>query len=131
MPNFEAFSRRMLSLRDGPYITIHTRGTFSLNRSSFLALDEPAAVELLFDTGRNIVGLRRMEPRDERCYPVRTTSRSGNGPWIISAMAFTKYYGIDLSVSRRWQAYLEDDVLCANLSGESVAAAPGRRGSSR
>ncbi|MGI8680020.1 MAG: hypothetical protein ACR2LX_15330 [Jatrophihabitans sp.] len=120
MPNFESFSRRMLSLKADPHITIHKRGTISLNRSAFSALGSPDAVELLFDREQSIVGLRAVHPKADNSYHVRSTSRSSGGPWVISAMAFTKFYEIDVSVSLRWPAQMDADILCADISGQGI-----------
>lgn len=116
MPNFESFSRRMVPLKADPHVTIQKRGTISLNRSAFAALDSPDAVELLYDRERSIVGLRPIDPKAENAYHVRRSAPSPSGPWVVSAMAFTKFYDIDTSLSMRWPAYLDDDVLCADIS---------------
>ena len=75
MPDFESFSRTMLSLDADPRITIHKRGTISLNRSAFAALGSPDAVELLFDRQRSIVGLRAVDQKADNAYLVRTGAR--------------------------------------------------------
>lgn len=116
MPDFESFSRRMLPLKSQPHVTIQKRGSMSLNRSAFVALGEPESVELLFDRTASIVGLRATAPNAENAYHVRRSSRSSSGPWLISAMAFIKFYDVDVSATRRWPAYLDDDVLCVDLS---------------
>lgn len=121
MPNFESFSRRMLPLRTDPFVTIQRRGSFSLNRSAYVALGSPESVELLYDRDESIVGLRAIASNAENAYHVRHSSRAGRGPWVISAMAFTKFYGIDTTVTRRWAAHLDDDVLCVELSGEPLS----------
>lgn len=126
MPNFESFSRKMLSLKADPHITLHKRGTISLNRSAYLALDAPNSVELLYDRDRSIVGLRPVDARAENSYQVRSTSRSSGGPWVISAMAFTKFYDIDIRTSLRWPAYLDAGILCADISGEGIAVSGNR-----
>lgn len=126
MPNFESFSRRMLPLKVEPFVTIQKRGTISLNRSAFAALGAPDAVELLYDRQRGIVGLRAIDPRAENAYQVRRTSSSASGPWVISAMAFTKFYDIDTSCSRRWVAFLDDGVLCADLSADGTQVSSNR-----
>jgi hypothetical protein len=116
MANFEAFSRRMLPLKADPHVTIQKRGTISLNRSAFVALGEPSAVELLYDRDRSIVGLRPVDAKADDAYQVRRSSPSASGPWVISAMAFTRFYDIDTTQSLRWSAYLDNDVLCADIS---------------
>lgn len=39
---------------------------------------------------------------------------------ILSATAFTQYYDIETSVSRRYKPYEQDGMLCIDLSGPSV-----------
>jgi hypothetical protein len=50
-----------------------------------------------------------------------------DGPYLVAGTAFTKYYGIDTSVSRRWQAAMEGDILCVDLKQESTVVT-GNRG---
>ena len=125
MPDFETFSRRMLSLQAQPFVTVQRRGSMSLNQSALQALGQPEAVELLYDRSASIIGLHGVDPRAETAYQVRQASRSASGPWVISAMAFTKFYGIDTSATRRWPAYLEGDVLCVDLTVPPVASVRG------
>lgn len=128
MPNFESFSRRTAPSTSVPHVTIQKRGTLSLDRSAFEALDAPKAVELLFDRQARIVGLRPVSATDQDASHVRAASRSPRGPWVISAMAFTRFYDIDTSVALRWEAYLEDGVLCVDLTREAVAVTSNRSG---
>jgi hypothetical protein len=129
MANFESFHRGLLPLKDDPHLTIQKRGTISVNRSAFEALGAPDAVELLYDRERDIVGLRGIDPKADNAYLVRRTTSSASGPWVISAMAFTHFYDIDTAVSKRWTAFLDDDVLCADLStpGTPVSSNRARR----
>ena len=115
MANFESFSRRMLTSSSGPHITIHKRGTLSLNRPAYEAIGSPGSVEMLFDRAARVIGLRAVAHHVDNAYHVRASTPSPSGPWIISAVAFTKYYGIDTSRSMRWEAYLDDAILCADL----------------
>lgn len=116
----------MLSLKADPMLTFQRRGAISLNRSAFASLDSPDAVELLFDREHHIVGLRPIDPRADNAYHVRRSSRSASGPWVISAMAFTKFYDIDTSVSLRRPAYLDDGVLCVDLSKDGIPVVSNR-----
>ena len=59
-------------------------------------------------------------------YHVRASTPSPSGPWIISAIAFTKYYDIDTTRSRRWAAQLRDEILCVDLTTPSVAVTSNR-----
>ncbi len=126
MPNFESFSRRLLPLRSEPHVTIQRRGSMSLNQSAHAAIGSPDSVELLYDRQLAIIGLRAIDAGAENAYVVRRSSRSAGGPWVVSAMAFTKFYGIDTSTTLRWAAYVENGVLCVNLRQPPtpLAAAP-------
>lgn len=115
MSHFETFSRSMVPLKREPHVTIQRRGTMSLNKSAHVALGSPDAVELLYDSTDRIVGLRPADPRADHAYPVRASTNAGSGPFVISAIAFTKFYDIDTSQSLRWPAYMDSDVLCINL----------------
>ena len=119
MPNFESFNRRMVPMQAAPHVTIQKRGTLSLNRSAFEALGAPDAVKLLYDRDARIVGLRAVPAADPDASLVRGSSR-GRGPWVVSAMAFTRFYAIDTSTTLRREAYLEDDVLCVDLRRAGV-----------
>jgi hypothetical protein len=115
MPNFETFSRSLLQLKAEPQITILRRGTMSLNRSAYAALGSPGAVELLFDARERIVGLRPIDPRAKNAYIVRQPAGGGKGPFVITAMAFTKFYNIDTTQSLRRNAFLDEGVLCMSM----------------
>lgn len=126
MPNFESFSRTMLPLKADPQLTVQKRGAISLNRSAFAALGFPDSIELLYDREQRVVGLRPVDPKADNAYAVRRASTSTSGPWVISAMAFTKYYDIDTTRTLRWPAYLDNDVLCADLSAPGIAVTSNR-----
>lgn len=127
MPEFETFTRSMLPLSREPAVTLQRRGTISLNRPAFAALRSPSAVELLFDPDSRIIGLRGTDPRAENAHFVRSSTPAPSGPFIISAMAFFRVYGIDVPATRRFPAYVTDQVLCVELEG---ASQPVRRGRS-
>lgn len=116
-PQFETFTKGLVPLKRQPRVTIQKRGTISLNKAAYHALGKPGFVELLYDAEHAIMGLRTAQPQVTHAYPVRSSSGTDNGPFVISAMAFTHFYDIDMSASRRWPAYLEGDVLCADLTG--------------
>lgn len=124
MANFERFSRSMLPLHTAPCVTIQKRGSMSLNRSAFEALGAPGSVELLYDRDAAIIGLRPVTTHAENAYHVRGAARADGGPWLISAMAFVKFYDIDTSVTRRWAATVEDGVLCVDLNSVPTERRP-------
>ena len=124
--NFEVFTKRMVPLVKQPSVTIQKRGTMSLNASAHAALGAPAAVELLYDADAGVVGFRAVSPESPHAYPLRAVGKKPDGPFVVSGTAFTKYYGIDTGVSKRWVAEIVDGVLCVNLRGEFAVVTSNR-----
>lgn len=128
MAGFEIFTKRMVPLKRAPSITIQKRGAISINKSAYLALGEPDAVELMYDRAEHRVGLRAVSAALEHAYPVRQSGAGDNGPFVISAVAFTHFYDIDTSRSLRWEAQLIDDVLYINLDSQGTPVTSNRAG---
>jgi hypothetical protein len=115
--SFEVFNRRSAPLAKAPSLTIQKRGTFSMNKAAHRMINEPESVELLFDRDSQIVAIR---PSNEaHAYTLRTQGKSDTGQVVLSGAAFTKYYDIDTSVSRRFKPYEQEGMLCVDLRGES------------
>lgn len=115
---FEVFDKRMAPLAKAPSVTIQKRGIFSINKAAHKLIGEPDTVELLFDKDEQVIALR---PSSEaHAYKVRPQSDRDTGQVILAATAFTQYFGIDTSVSRRWTPYEQDGMLCIDLQGKSV-----------
>jgi hypothetical protein len=128
MPNFESFSKRLVPTKATPLVTIQKRGAMSLNRAAYHAIESPKAVELLYDRVHSIIGLRPIEIDADNAYPVRPATTSA-GPFVISAMAFSHFYEIDTTLTRRWPAYVEDGVLCIDLiNGAGIPVTSNRAG---
>ncbi|MDX3190324.1 hypothetical protein PV458_18090 [Streptomyces sp. MN03-5084-2B] len=125
---FEVFTQKMAPLARVPSVTIQKRGLMSMNRSAYALLGEPSAVELLFDSDEKVVGLRAVDETVPHAYPVRPQSKNKEtGPLLVAATAFTQYYGLDTTVSKRWVPVLKDNILCIDLK-EPGAIATGNRG---
>jgi hypothetical protein len=125
-PNFEVFTKRMVPMTRQPFVTIQKRGTLSLNKAAQAALGEPEAVELLFDPVERILGLRPVDPKTQHAYPLRSQGGKEIGPYIVAGTAFTKYYNIDTSVSRRWVGVMEDGILTVNVKEEGTVVTSNR-----
>lgn len=121
---FEVFDKRMAPLAKAPSVTIQRRGIFSFNKAAHKLIGEPATVELLYDADRQVIALRASA--EAHAYNLRSQSARDTGQVILSATAFTQYYGIDTSVSRRFKPYEQDGMLCIELSGPSVVVAGNR-----
>lgn len=116
MTNFEVF--RKGSARGGSelWVTVQKRGTVSLNRASYMALGAPAAVELLYDPQDQVIGFRAVDVHAEHARFVRSSTGRQSGPYVITVIAFLRFYGIDIDVTRRWPASMRDDVLSIDLT---------------
>lgn len=126
MPPFERFTHDQIALKRDPWITLQKRGTISLNRSAYVLLGSPSAVELLYDADNRIVGMRQCDPRDRDAVHVRLPTGKESGPFVLSAMAFLRFYGVDLDGSRRWQAFLDGEMLCIDLRAPGVPVTSNR-----
>lgn len=126
MPNFEVFTRRLIPLVKQPAVTVQRRGNISINRAAFVAMGEPEAVELLYDATEQIIGLRGVPRTTDHAYPMRAQGGKDDGPYLVAGMAFTKYYGIDTSTSKRWPAAMEGGVLCIDLKQEGTVVTSNR-----
>ena len=126
MHNFESFSKNQAQRHTDPQITVLQRGTLSLNRSAYLALGSPKAVELLYDSGDRVVGLRPTDVHAPNAAVVRQPSRGEKGPFLVTAMAFARFYGIDTTQSLRREAVLEDGILCMGLDDAATPVTSNR-----
>lgn len=115
---FEVFDKRMAPLAKAPSVTIQKRGIFSINRAAHKLIGEPETVELLFDKENQVIALR--PSKEPHAYSIRPQSSRDTGQVILSATAFTQYYDIDTSVSRRYKPYEQDGMLCIDLAGSST-----------
>ncbi|GHF06560.1 hypothetical protein [Pseudolysinimonas yzui] len=115
---FEVFDKRMAPLAKAPSVTIQKRGIFSINKAAHKLIGEPETVELLFDKEAHVIAMR--PSAESHAYTVRPQSERKTGQVILSATAFTQYYGVDTKVSRRYQPYEQDGMLCIDLTSPSV-----------
>lgn len=116
---FEVFDKKMAPLAKSPSLTIQKRGIFSINKAAYNLIGSPDTVELLYDKEKRIIALRASD--GPHAYAVRRQSTERDtGQVVLSAAAFTQYYDIDTTTSRRYQPYEKDSMLCVDLDGPSV-----------
>lgn len=115
MAAFEKFRRSSAASSDRPSVTITRRGLIALNRAAFDALGAPDNVELLYDRTARRLGIRVTPDDDPDGFAVRASASRTGAPFMITAIAFTKHFGIDTSTAMRWTAALDGDTLCADL----------------
>lgn len=125
---FEVFDKRHAPLRGTPSVTVQKRGIVSINGPAHKLIDGAQVVELLFDRDRRVMGIRPAKP-SPRAYELREPSRTGQT--ILSATSFVDAYGIDTTVSRRYEPFVEDGMLCINFAGESTEIRGNRSGASK
>jgi len=104
-----------------PTITVQRSGSLSISRAAYLLLDSPAAVEFFWDEERHLIGIGAADKDALGSYPVRPNGdgTSQRGPVTVSAVAFTKHVGLDLSEARRWVVKVEDGMLVFDVKGPS------------
>lgn len=114
---FEVFDKRAAPMKGAPSVTVQKRGIVSINGAAHKLIKDAKVVELLFDRDRQVMAIRSAEP-SPRTYVLRDPSPSGQT--ILSASAFMDAYGIDTSVSRRYEPFEEDGMLCIDFKGPSI-----------
>ena len=113
MPNWKVFDKRSRPLGNDAFVTIQRRGTFSFNAAARAGIDDPEAVELLFDVDERLIGFRPVETSNPRAYSLRKQGNSSN--WMLAGQAFTKTFAIDTSTAMRYPAKVIDGVLVVDL----------------
>jgi len=114
---FEIFDKRKAPMKGAPSVTVQRRGIVSINGPAHALIGAARVVELLFDQDRKVMAIRPAE-RSPRAYELREPSRSGQT--ILSATAFAQAFDVDTSVSRRFEPFVEDGMLCIDLNGPST-----------
>ncbi|MHA6751663.1 hypothetical protein ACX31A_12410 [Dermacoccus nishinomiyaensis] len=120
---FEVFDKRHAPMRSAPSVTIQKRGIMSINGAAHALLNRAMVVELLYDKERKVMALRAAEP-SPRSYELRDPTPSGRT--LLSATAFTQAFDIDTTVSRRYEPFVEDGMLCINVAGPSTVVQSNR-----
>lgn len=121
---FEVFDKRSAPMKGAPSVTVQRKGIVSINAPAHKLIGNAQVVELLFDPSRRVMGLRPAEP-SPRTYELRSPSKSGQT--LVSATAFMKTYDIDTSVSRRYDPFEEDGMLCIDFNGSSTEVTGNRK----
>lgn len=116
---FEVFDKWMTPLAKAPSVTIQERGVISLNKAAYDLIDNAETVELLYNRDRQLMALHATDDFSPHPYAVRYGSKRVPGQAIVSATAFTAHYGID-TTTRRWKPFVEDGILCVDLTIEGT-----------
>ena len=70
---WETFEGRQYrtTARKEPRVTLGAKGTFYLNGIAYAAMGEPAAVEMLFDGNRRVIGLKPTDPTKRNAFAIK------------------------------------------------------------
>ncbi len=120
LKSMERWDRRSAPRSADPLVTIQKDGLFSLNQAAFKAIGEPAKVEIFYDRESSIIAFAPTTEKNPVGYPPRKQPTGAN--WYIAGQKFTKHYGIDTTVARRYLAEVRDHILFINLKGPSTIA---------
>jgi hypothetical protein len=95
-PKWEKFNGRPFSqrARNEVRVTLGRKGQIVFNGCAFTALGRPAAVELLMDRSRGMIGIKPTETRRANAFPVGSM---GGKYKIIRAAAFLQHHRIQRS----------------------------------
>jgi hypothetical protein len=93
--NWETFvNPRPLTPPNLMRVTLSQRGDIYLNRCAVEALGWPAAVTLMYDRGRNIVGIKPADPDDPGSYPLRNKGGTRSRSRGLFAASFCRHFQI-------------------------------------
>jgi hypothetical protein len=123
---FIVFEKGSAPVKTVPTVTIQRKGLMSMNRAAHALFGSPAAVELLWDPERRVIGLRPAPLESPNAYPVRPQNDSGRGPLLIATNMFTKFIELDTTEAKRWVPTVDDGVLLIDLSTPGARAISNR-----
>lgn len=129
---FTVFQKGSAPIAGVPSITIQKRGLFSLNDAASKLLDDPEAVQFLWDPESRLIGLKPVPPEDPNAYPAReqtpSKARPGGrrGSTLIAGSMFTKFIELDTTQAKRWVPRVEDGLLVIDLKEEGQVVVANR-----
>jgi len=123
---WQTFDKRSAAASKSPFVTVQkNNGPISLNKAAHELMGSPEAVELMFEPNRKLIGFKPVQPTSPKAFPVRPQGKNA-ATLMVAGQAFTKYYGIDTRVARRYPVEMRDGVLVLDLNGESIEVVSNR-----
>jgi hypothetical protein len=107
-----------------PTVTMQASGGMGLNDKAYELLGSPKAVQLYYERESRKIGIKATDEHDRYGFPVR---QSGETSMTVTARSFCMYYGINVDVTAKFRADVEDDMLVFALGAEPVARRKPRR----
>lgn len=96
------------------------RGVIYLNLKAWDALGRPRAVEMMFDKGRAVIGLRPADPLLPAAFPVK--DKKGTSSKVISASAFCTHFLIRMMRTALFRHVEVDEEGVMSLHLDAIAA---------
>jgi hypothetical protein len=118
---FKEFDKRAATASKSPFVTHQRKGPFSMNRAAVELMGNPEAVTLWFDEDERLIGFKPASLDNPRAFPVRAQGKNA-ATFMIAGQSFSKHYGLDTSVARRYAVQMRDDMLVLDLKSDSVEA---------
>ncbi len=114
-PTWEMFDHAGASKSDKrPLVSLQVRGSINLNRAAFEFIGQPEALQLFYDRINRLVGFRPAKVGDRAASQVRKAPKSET--YAMAAKAFTNYYDIDISETRRYEVRMYGDIPAIDLN---------------
>lgn len=117
MNGWVEFDRRAKPVSTEAFVTLQKKGMLSLNRAARDLLGNSKTVTLLYNQESNQIGIRPCSPDNQRAYPLRLQGSGSTS--LIAGQAFTKFFGIDTEVARRYKATTVVDMLIVDLNQDA------------
>lgn len=128
---FKVFEKGSAPAPTIPTVTIQKRGMFSLNEAAFSSIDEPEAVQFLWDEENRLIAIQAAKLEDPNAYPTRrqgpVNAPQKRGIVLIAGTMFTKFIGIDTSIAKRWVPERDGNMLIVDLNKPSQTVASNRK----
>ena|SRR6266699_1955899 len=127
--NFEVFSRTSVPLSKDPAVTIQHRGSLSLNKSAYVLLGSPTAVQLMYDRSSRVIGIRATADGAADAYVPRAATKDGDaGPFLVAGKAFLSHFRIEMKQTKRYLVTVEDGILLVDLKQPGTTITGSRNG---
>ena len=75
-------------------VTLDSRGVVRLNKRAYEVLGMPAAVKLMYDEDRRVIGLVPHDAKHANAFPVKQKDKWLNR--VIHTASFCRHFGIDI-----------------------------------
>lgn len=123
---FQVFDKRSAAASKSPFVTLQKdNGPISLNKAAHDLIDNSEGVELLYDPDEKLIGFRPVELTNPRAFPVRPQNANAT-TLMVAGQAFTKHFGIDTRVARRYPVEVRDGILVLDLKGDNIEVVSNR-----